>query len=228
MNNGWIKLYRQFLQWEWYDDINTKVLFIHLLLKANYKENSWHGIKIKRGQLITGLHSLSFETKLSIKQIRNSLQKLQKTGEIDKQSGNQFSIITICNYDQYNNIDEKEGKQTDKQRASKGQAKGNTLRKEERKEIKNNILDFDFKESYKNILIEWFQYKKDRKESYKNQMSRKKFYSKLYRMSNGDPEKAQKIIDQSIANNYAGIFELQSKNRQQSNQNTGRHIPNVD
>jgi len=36
------------LDWEWYDDINTKVLFIHLLIKANWKEKKWRGIKIKR------------------------------------------------------------------------------------------------------------------------------------------------------------------------------------
>ena len=35
---GFIKLYRSMLQWEWYDDVNVKVLFLHLLLKANYEE----------------------------------------------------------------------------------------------------------------------------------------------------------------------------------------------
>ena len=33
------------LDWEWYDDINTKVLFIHLLIKSNWKEKKWRGIK---------------------------------------------------------------------------------------------------------------------------------------------------------------------------------------
>ena len=40
---GWIKLHRQILDWEWYDDINVKVLFLHLLLTANYEDKKWQG-----------------------------------------------------------------------------------------------------------------------------------------------------------------------------------------
>ena len=50
---GWIKLHRKILDWEWYDDINTKVLFLHLLLTANHEEQKWRGKIIERGQLIT-------------------------------------------------------------------------------------------------------------------------------------------------------------------------------
>ncbi len=38
---GYIALHRQMLNWEWYKNTNTKVLFIHLLLKANYKDLSF-------------------------------------------------------------------------------------------------------------------------------------------------------------------------------------------
>lgn len=38
MIEGYIKIYRQLLEWEWYDDIPTKVLFIHCLLKANFRD----------------------------------------------------------------------------------------------------------------------------------------------------------------------------------------------
>lgn len=40
-NGGYIKLYRQIVDWEWYDDIPTSRLFMHLLLKANYAEREW-------------------------------------------------------------------------------------------------------------------------------------------------------------------------------------------
>ena len=39
-NNSWIKIYRSMLDWEWYSDNNTKSLFIHCLIKANYEEKS--------------------------------------------------------------------------------------------------------------------------------------------------------------------------------------------
>lgn len=39
-NNGFIVLSKKMLKWGWYQDNNTKVLFIHLLLIANWEEKS--------------------------------------------------------------------------------------------------------------------------------------------------------------------------------------------
>ena len=40
---GWIKVHRKLVDWEWYNDINVKVVFLHLLLTANHKEKQWKG-----------------------------------------------------------------------------------------------------------------------------------------------------------------------------------------
>lgn len=74
------------------------------------------------------------------------------------------------------------------------------------KEI-NNTLAFA-REDYRKILIDWFDYKKARKESYKSDKSIQAFYNKLLKFSGGSQTKAVEIIDQSMANNWAGIFEL--------------------
>ena len=42
-SGGWIKLHRKFKEWEWYQDENTKSVFIHLLLDANHKDKKWRG-----------------------------------------------------------------------------------------------------------------------------------------------------------------------------------------
>lgn len=124
---GHIKIDRKILNWEWYSDYKMVHLFIHLLIKANYKENTWQGIKIKRGQLITGLHKLSGSTGLSVSQTRTCLNKLQTTGEIATEMTNKYTIITICKYDIYqsekndyrkqdsNQIDKQDSKQVSKQ-----------------------------------------------------------------------------------------------------------------
>lgn len=54
----------------------------------------------------------------------------------------------------------------------------------------------------------WMTYKSERKESYKSDLSKKTFYNALIKLSNNNPETAKLIIEQSIANNWAGIFEL--------------------
>lgn len=101
MNTGWIGLHRKLLDWEWYKDANVSRLFIHLLLKANHKPNKWQGIKINRGQLITGRKTLSEELSLSEMQIRTALNKLKSTNEITIKTTNQYSVVTINNYSLY-------------------------------------------------------------------------------------------------------------------------------
>jgi len=141
---GWIKLHRKMLQWEWYDDINTKCLFIHCLLKANIEDKKWRGITIKRGQLYTSVAKLSKELKLSSKQIRTAINKLEKTGEIIRQkSANKGAkhgtMITVCKYEDYQPQIKTEGQTKGqikgKRRANEGQLlKNNKNNKKEKKE----------------------------------------------------------------------------------------------
>lgn len=102
-NKGWITLHRSILEWEWYDDVNTKSLFIHLLLVANHCDKEWKGILIKRGQVLTGRLSLAKTLGLSEQQIRTSITHLISTNEITKSSTAKYTVITIVNYDKYQN-----------------------------------------------------------------------------------------------------------------------------
>ncbi len=131
--DGWIFLYKKFIDWEWYNDINTKSVFIHCLLKANYTDKTWRGIEIKRGQFFTSIKNLEKELKLTTKQIRTSLGKLKKTGEIVTNGASDGTMITVRNYESYQDYKYLKGKQG----ANKGQTRGKqraTTNKEEEKE----------------------------------------------------------------------------------------------
>ena len=97
----YIKLFRKFLDWEWYDDLPTKALWIHILLKANYKDKTWHGKEVKRGSFLTSYSSLQSELKLSKKQIERALKNLQKTGEVEKVASHENTLIIATKYDFY-------------------------------------------------------------------------------------------------------------------------------
>jgi hypothetical protein len=116
MSTGWVKLHRQLLDWEWYNDVNTTRVFLHLLLVANHKDNNWRGIEIKRGQRLTSISGLASETNLSIKNIRTSIKRLKSTSEVASHSTAQHTVFTMINYDLYQD----EASQV----ANKGQAKG--------------------------------------------------------------------------------------------------------
>lgn len=68
----------------------------------------------------------------------------------------------------------------------------------------NNISDFD------KVVLDWFDYKKERRESYKSEKSKTTFINKLKKLSGDNAETARLIVDESIANNWAGIFELKN------------------
>lgn len=114
---AFIKVYRKFLEWEWYDNNNVKILFLHCLLKANWKATKWHGITLEPGQFITSLNSLSEETRLSVRQVRVALDHLTMTGEVTSKCQSKYRIITVNNWDCYQGND----KVSDKQVTSKRQ-----------------------------------------------------------------------------------------------------------
>lgn len=102
--SSWVKLHRKFLEWEWYSDQNCVRLFLHLLLTANYEDKNWKGIDVKRGQLISGRKVLSQQTGLTEKQVRLTLEKLKKTKEVATSRANGYTLLTICKFNDYQNI----------------------------------------------------------------------------------------------------------------------------
>lgn len=139
----YIKLFRKFLDWEWYDDLPTKALWIHILLKANYKDKTWHGKEVKRGSFLTSYSSLQSELKLSKKQIERALKNLQKTGEVEKVASRENTLIIATKYDFYQGTGEtketpgrNEGDTLGKPRGNEGEQLKKE-RKEERKKERN-------------------------------------------------------------------------------------------
>ena len=203
---GYIKLYRQIMKWEWYDDANTFRLFIHLLLKANYEDAQWRGLIIKRGQLFTSIGHLSHELKISDKAVRIALDKLIKTKEVASKGASNGTMITICKYDSYQLGFNAEGQTEGQTRGKRGATNNNN---NNNKEKKNKEIDLSFlQKDFIPIVEKWLFYKKEKKQEYKGQTSINTFCKKLIEYSNGDAIIAEAIIEQSIANNWAGIFEL--------------------
>ncbi len=122
--NGFIKLHRRFVKWEWYEDINCRILFLHCLLRANHEPTLWQGQEIKSGQFITSFNNLAKEVGLTIRQTRTALDKLKMTRELTHETTSHNSIITINNWDKWQS-----------KRHAKSRFDDN---RQEIKEIKNN------------------------------------------------------------------------------------------
>src|SRR5690606_7629802 len=96
---GHIILHRDIMEWEWYQSPNVFRVYIHLLIKANFKDKKWQGQLIKRGELITSIGHLSSELMITHQSIRTVLSKHESSDYILLRTTNKFTLITLVNYD---------------------------------------------------------------------------------------------------------------------------------
>lgn len=106
-NNGYIKLHRKLLKWCWWNDRDTRDLFIYLLLAANWEDKPFEGITVKRGQLLTSLASLSENVGISTRSVRTALKHLISTSEVTTETTNRWTLVTIVNFEKYQGRDKK-------------------------------------------------------------------------------------------------------------------------
>jgi hypothetical protein len=92
------------------------------------------------------------------------------------------------------------------------------------KELNKKGFDFSGYEKLSDLMQKWVKYKKSIGNSYKSQSSLDIVAKKLNELSGGDIQKAEAIVEQSIANQWQGLFEL----RQTLNVNRGNSQPSVD
>lgn len=138
----YIKVFRKLVNWEWYTDTATKSLFLHCLLKANWKPTEWRGIHLERGQFVTSLASLAKETGLTIQQTRTALNHLISTNELTSKSTSKNRVITVVSYDKY------QGDQQTNQQAANKQLTNNQQATNNRYKNNKNLISKEREEMY--------------------------------------------------------------------------------
>lgn len=152
--NGYIKLHRSLLKWEWYKNTNVKVVFLHCLLMANFEPGKFEGIDVPPGSFVTSYKNIADQTGLSVHQVRVALNHLNVTHEVAQSSTSKFTVITVNNWDRFQNVAQyvaNKWQTDDKQVANKWQTSGNNIRKKRKKEEKEiytsaEVADFDSEE----------------------------------------------------------------------------------
>ena len=104
LENGYVKLYRSLLKWEWYDDVNTKVVFLHLLLTVSIEDSRWHGTVIRRGSRVSSYAVLAKETRLSVDMVRTAIKHLESTGEVTRYKYPKYTVFAINNFDKFQSV----------------------------------------------------------------------------------------------------------------------------
>lgn len=223
MSTGWIKLHRQLLDWEWYDDINVMRLFLHCLLRVNHKPKKWRGIDIERGQFYTSLDTLCDETGLTPQQLRTCFTKLKSTGEITSSGMARGRMITVVSFELYqddNTLDNRVS--TGLQQASNRVATTNKNVNNEKNDNKTTKEWIAPDNLNPKAWAEFVQHRKEINKSMTN-LSKTKAANQICGLSF---EQQQATVDKSISSKWAGLFpEKQTQAQQNTKTNSFRPMP---
>lgn len=135
---GWIKLHRKILENPITTNPNYGWTFIVLLLKANHQDNEFlHGnslVQVKRGQLVTGRKALAKEIGINENTLQVVLKNLEHLHMIQQQTNNRFRLITIVNYDKY-----QDDQQQNNNKITTNQQQNNTNKNVKKEKNEKNI-----------------------------------------------------------------------------------------
>lgn len=232
---GWIKVHRKLVDWEWYNDINVKVVFLHLLLTANHKEKQWKGQTILRGQKLTSIEHLADDVGLTIQQTRTALKKLKSTHEITIKTTNKNTLITIEKFNNYQFEIDEDNKQNNKQfnnLITNNQQTNNkqiTTNKNEKNDNNDNIKKEKNKKrkTFEEVLAENNCSEElessirdfiDMRKTIKKPMTSKALellFKNLEKLTNLEEEKIA-ILNQSIEHGWQTVYPLKTNNMRNS------------
>lgn len=113
---GYIKLHRKMLDNPIVcKDSETFSIWIYLLLNATHQEIpaifKGQKIMLKKGQLITGILSISKKLKINKDKVQRTLKCFEVDNQIEQQTSNKNRLISILNWETYQTVDKPFDKQ---------------------------------------------------------------------------------------------------------------------
>lgn len=124
MNTGWVKLYRKLLENSIITEPHSLQVFMYCLLRANHTTRKilmgGKELILQPGQFVTGRNEASSVLKLKGKMWDRKTILLEKLGILTRKVTNQFTIITIVNWNSYQGTNNNDDQVYDQRRTSKG------------------------------------------------------------------------------------------------------------
>lgn len=214
--DGWIKLHRQIMENEFYfsERFSKGQAWIDLLLLANHKSSTifirGNEVKLERGQLGYAITTLAERWQWNERTVDKYLLMLQNREMIHYRKNHITTVITILNYDNYQNATEQNAEQNAEQSKNRIQTNKNDKKEKNDKNPVDKLFNIipdglntpDFIEVWKR----WIIFRKEIKK--KLTESTAKVQLKFLLEQNNPIE----VIEKSIRNSWQGLFELKNNN----------------
>jgi hypothetical protein len=154
IQNGWMKI-----PTEWYRETSVKSCREHamiqwLVMNANITESEWNGIPVKRGQVVTSLSKLSEGVQQSLQQTRNTLDNIVNNKEVTKTATKTYTIITICNFDNYVGLNFYDNKEENKEATQRATQRATKKQHSEQQQIRDIIEKKDIESTSRTDVLE--------------------------------------------------------------------------
>lgn len=144
---------------EWYRETSVKSCREHamiqwLVMNANITESEWNGITVKRGQVVTSLSKLSEGVQQSLQQTRNTLDNIVNNKEVTKTATKTYTIITICNFDNYVGLNFYDNKEENKEATQRATKRATKKQHSEQQQIRDIIEKKDIESTSRTNVLE--------------------------------------------------------------------------
>ena len=98
---AYIVLDQDFVNWRWFCNRNTLIVYLWLLSSANLLTEKTFGETVNRGSVLTNNASIASGCNITIQNVRNALSNLVKSGDITREYRNHYQIITITDFESH-------------------------------------------------------------------------------------------------------------------------------
>lgn len=102
MQTGWVKLHRKSIDSRVFSDAELWKMWTWCLMRANHADRYFEGVCVPRGSFVTGTRSAAVDLNSAIATIHRRFKKLESWGLIEVKPERDFTIITVCKYETYN------------------------------------------------------------------------------------------------------------------------------
>ncbi len=120
MAQGWLKLHRKILKSAVSENMELLGCWVWILTNANWEERQLlDGTVLQPGQLVVGMEKLGAAWACSKSSAYRRTQKFERLNMIDMKPRTQGTLITVCNWSEYQLDDDDSGTQKKRQRNAK-------------------------------------------------------------------------------------------------------------
>jgi len=224
MHRGYVKIWRKSIDGGWLSNPKLWTFWCYCLLRANHRPCKvvlgFTEIELEPGQFIFGRKQASKDIGLSERTVRTCLHTLKTTSNVTIKTTNRYSIISIINWNSYQD-DEKitTSKATSKETNKRPADDQQTTTDKHVKNVKNEKKKDREGISGGNGIPEWipketweaFKEFRIRKKAPLTELAIKKTISELEKLK-AEGHEPREVLEQSVYRGWTGVFPIKGNN----------------